>query len=306
MSSVGAEIHESAEVEPIDETGANSAGLVLAAQGVGKRYGAKWALRDVSLELPRGTITALVGPNGAGKSTLLRIWVGFERATQGTATVLGADPWRQRVQTTAHLGYIAQHPSLYGRLTAQDHLEMAKRYRPGFDLEGATRRLSRLDIDPTARAGELSGGQQAQVGLVLALGTRAEILLLDEPLASLDPLARRDFLSLLVETSRELNATAVLSSHVVSDIPEVCDRVIVLAHGQVKLHDTVERAVRSHRIVDEADQPPGAPAVVGSFANMGAGRSVILLAPEGGTLSPRARRATLEEVVIGYLAGDRK
>ncbi len=289
----------------MDEAGTERASLVLVADRLGKRYRSKWALRDVSLQLPRGTVTALVGPNGAGKSTLLRIWVGFERATLGTATVLGEDPWRHRVQTTAHLGYIAQHPSLYGRLTAQDHLELAKDYRPEFDLAGATRRLRRLDIDPSARAGELSGGQQAQVGRVLALGTRAEILLLDEPLASLDPLARRDFLSLLVETTRELGATTVLSSHVVSDIPEVCDRLIVLADGRVKLHDTVERAIRTHYLVEEPDRATDAPGLVGSFANKGAGRSAIVRSLEGHTPLP-ARPATLEEVVIGYLAGDRR
>lgn len=164
--------------------------------------------------------------------------------------------------------------------------------------------MRRLGIDPSARASELSGGQQAQLGLVLALGTRSEILLLDEPLASLDPLARREFLGLLVETARELNATTVLSSHVVSDIPEVCDRLIVLAGGRVRLDDTVEGAIEGHRVVDGSGGAVEAPGAVGTFAGVGGGRSVLVgrEALKSGPLD--GRPATLEEVVIGYLAAE--
>lgn len=285
--------------------GVNGMGVGLSTESLGKRYRSKWALRDVSVELPRGSITALVGPNGAGKSTLLRIWTGFERATVGKVTVLGGDPWWQREAVSTRVGYIAQHPSLYDRLTVRDHLEMAVSYRPEFDGSGALRRLAGLSIDPSSKAGALSGGMQAQVGLVLALGTRAEILLLDEPLASLDPLARREFLSLLVQTSRELNATTVLSSHVVSDIHDVCDRVVVLAHGRVKLDDTVEAIIQGHAILDVGDYGSNKPGLIGSFGTTEGRHSAILRVPLGDPIPLGASQPTMEEVVMGYLAGDR-
>lgn len=289
-----------------DGSGTNGgAAPVLVARNLSKRYGSStWALDDVSIELARGSISALVGPNGAGKTTLLRIWVGFEQATSGRAAVLAADPWRERDRVTAHVGYIAQQPSLYGRLSAQEHLDLALHLRPGFDRAGAARRLERLRIDPTARADHLSGGQQAQLGLVIALGTRAEVLLLDEPLASLDPLARREFLSLLLETSRELDATTVLSSHVVSDIPAVCDRLIVLAGGRVLLHDTVQGALDTHRVAGRSDDLPR-PGVVGSFADVNGDGVVLLRSHEPVASHPGARAATLEEVVLGYLSAAR-
>ena len=181
----------------------SGADAVLEARGLAKRYRrGVWALTGIDLDIPAGGITALVGPNAAGKSTLIKTWVGFERPTRGSVAVMGVDPWRDRSGALAHLGYVPQSPALYDGLSVDDHLDLAVQLRPGFDRASARKRLDDLGIPAGRGAGTLSGGQQAQVALALALGTRARILLLDEPLASLDPLARREFLHVVTDAVR--------------------------------------------------------------------------------------------------------
>ncbi|HEX2193904.1 MAG TPA: ABC transporter ATP-binding protein [Candidatus Limnocylindria bacterium] len=269
---------------------------VLTARGLAKRYGRRtWALQGIEVEIPRGGITALVGPNAAGKSTLIKTWIGFEPPTRGEVTVAGVDPWRHRSDALAHLGYVPQSPSLYDALTVDDHLELALMLRPTFDRAYARARLDQLGIPGDQRARSLSGGQQAQVALALALGTRAEILLLDEPLASLDPLARREFLHVLTDAVRADGATALLSSHIVTDVEQACDRLIVLGVGRVLLHASVADAVESHRVAPAAE---AVGEVIGTFAGP-AGDRLALQHDAGG------RPATLEEIVLGYLASAR-
>ncbi len=201
-----------------------------------KRYrrGRTPALESVTLAVPRGAFVALVGPNGAGKSTLIRTFLGFERPTAGSAHVLGIDVRRDTPRALAQLGYVGQAPGVYAVLTARHQVELAAELRPGFDAEGALRRLADAGISDAVPARELSGGQQAQLALALALGTRAPVLLLDEPLASLDPLARREFLGTVAEAVAG-GTTVLLSSHIVGDLDEVCDRLIVLAPARVQL-----------------------------------------------------------------------
>ena len=223
---------------------------VLETIGLGKRYGRRrWALRDLDLVVEEGSITALVGPNGSGKSTLLKAWVGFERPTIGRLRIHGVDPVRQRAAAIALTGYVPQAPSLYRELTVEDHLAFAVRHRPGFDRALAAGYLDDLSIPLDSRADELSGGQQAQVGLALALGTRAPVLLLDEPLASLDPLARREFLQVLVDAVRAAGSTALLSSHVITDIEQACDSLIVLGGGRALLAVSIAEAIAGHRVI---------------------------------------------------------
>jgi len=285
---------------------------VLEAHGFGKRYRRRtWALRNVDLTVPEGSITALVGPNGSGKSTLIRGWIGFERATEGRLVTGGVDPQRDRKGAVERVGYVPQSPSLYRDLTIADHIALAGTLRDGFDGSMAAGYVERLSIPLRAKAGELSGGEQAQVGLALALATRAQILLLDEPLASLDPLARREFLHLMVEAVRAAGATALLSSHVITDIEQACDRLIVLGKGHTLLDLTISEALAHHRIVEapaaDAARLAGPNAVIGSFpAPAGEPLSLVrvaVLAPVGAELLGRA--ATLEEVVIGHLAAGR-
>jgi ABC-2 type transport system ATP-binding protein len=278
---------------------------VLEARGLAKRYRrGVWALGGIDLALEAGGITALVGPNAAGKSTLMRTWVGFERPTRGEARVVGLDPWRQRSQVLARVGYVPQSPSLYAGLTVDDHLELAALLRPGFDRDGARDRLDRLAIPVSTDARQLSGGQQAQVALALVLGTHADVLLLDEPLASLDPLARREFLHVLTDGVRASGATALLSSHIVTDVEQACDALIVLGVGRVLLHEGIPLALASHVVTTGPREPADLGKAVATF-----------LGPDGAPLTlsrigerdavPGSRPATLDEIVMGYLASAR-
>ena len=272
------------------------------AHGLGKRYRRRrWALRDVDLAVPRGSITALVGPNGAGKSTLIKAGVGFERPTAGRVLVDGIDPWRHRSAAIAKVGYVPQAASLYRELSVADHVALAASLRPRFDSAMAHRRLEQLAIPLDSRADELSGGQQAQVGLALALGTRAPVLLLDEPLASLDPLARREFLHVLVDAVREEGSTALLSSHVITDIEQACDRLLVLGGGRKLLDLSIADSLAAHRIVERAGPPDD---IVGTFMDTGGGSVSLVRAPLAAIA--RGRPATLEEVVLGHLAAGRQ
>ena len=269
----------------------------LIAHSIGRRYrrGRPWALRDVSVEIPRGSITALVGPNGAGKSTLIRACLGFEWLDEGRLTVNGIDPQRDRAGAVASIGYVPQRSALYQGLTVAEHMTLASTARPGFEAARATDRLRELGLGAERRVGELSGGEQAQVALAIALGTRANLLLLDEPLSSLDPLARRDFLATLIEDVRGRGATAVLSSHIVTDVEQACDRLVVLAAGRVVLEGSVADARARHRTVDASDA--GGLDIVGRFGGP-AGEQLALARGSGSG-------ATLEEIVLGYLASAR-
>ena len=271
------------------------------AHGLGKRYGRRvWALRDVDLAVPEASITALVGPNGAGKSTLIKAGIGFERPTTGRMLVAGIDPGRDRAGAVARVGYVPQAASLYRELTVDDHVRLARSLRRGFDTTLARLRLEQLDIPLDSRADELSGGQQAQVGLALALGTRAPVLLLDEPLASLDPLARREFLHVLVEAVRSEGHTALLSSHVITDIEQACDRLLVLGGGRKLLDLSIAGALAEHRVIDGSDGPFQIP-VVGTFPGPGGERLSLVRSTNG-----VGREATLEELVLGHLAAVRR
>jgi len=284
-------------------TAGDGAAPALEAHGLGKRYGSRvWALRSVDLEVPVGSITALVGPNGAGKSTLIKAWVGFERPTEGSVAVLGIDPWKHRGAAVIQTGYIPQSPALYRDLSVEDHLALAQTLRRGFDRALARRRLQQLGIPLDSTPAELSGGQQAQLGLAIALATRAPVLLLDEPLASLDPLARREFLAVLTEAVREDNSTAVLSSHIITDVEAACDRVIVLGGGRKLLDTTVPDAVARHVIAATRDAV--AERFVAAFDGP-AGEALVLARRDGVGRSTGERAATLDEVVIGYLAAGR-
>ncbi len=277
---------------------------ILETRDIGKRYGRRrpWALRHLDLEVPDGSVTALVGPNGSGKSTLLKAWVGFERPTEGHLTVDGVDPWKDRAGAIRRIGYVPQAPSLYRELTVDEHVDLAETLRPGFDRSLALKRLDDLAIPHASRADELSGGQQAQVGLALALGARAPVLLLDEPLASLDPLARREFLHVLVDAVRAHGATVLLSSHVITDIEQACDRLLVLGGGRMLLDLSIAGAIAEHRVLDGSD--PGSADGPGSLVGVFPGPSGERLSLVRG-VGDHGRAATLEEVVLGHLAAAR-
>jgi ABC-2 type transport system ATP-binding protein len=215
-------------------------------RGLSKQYRRTWALRDCTLAIPAGHVVGLVGPNGAGKTTLLRLATGALTATRGTISVLGEPPAVGPAQL-ARVGFVAQDTPVYARMRVADHLRLGAWLNPGWDDELALRRIAQVGLDPKQRAGSLSGGQRAQLALTLALAKRPELLLLDEPVASLDPLARREFLRSLMEAVAEHSTSVVLSSHLVTDLERVCDYLIVLVASQVRIAGEVGELLASHR-----------------------------------------------------------
>ena len=229
---------------------------VLQTRGLGKRYRRRWALSDCTLEIPAGRIAGLVGPNGAGKTTLLHLATGLLRPTTGTIEVLGGPPPARPAQL-ARVGFVAQDTPTYAHLTVADHLRLGAHLNPGWDAATARDRIEHLGLDPGQRAGKLSGGQRAQLALTLAIAKRPELLILDEPVASLDPLARREFLRGLMETVVDQELSVVLSSHLVADLERVCDYLIVLVGSRVQLVGEVDRLLATHHLLTGPRRDPG-------------------------------------------------
>jgi ABC-2 type transport system ATP-binding protein len=214
-------------------------------RGVVVGYGGGDVLRGVSLQVMPGGITCVVGPNGAGKSTLLRLCCGLARPSRGQITVLGGRPGAQLKK----VGFVAQQTPVYAGLTVEEHLRMGTKLNPGWDAGLAERRVTRAGLRKDAKAGGLSGGQRAQLALTLAAAKRPELLILDEPAAALDPLARDEFVGDLLGAVRELGATAILSSHLLGDVARACDHLIVLAGARVALSGGVRELLDGHRWV---------------------------------------------------------
>jgi ABC-2 type transport system ATP-binding protein len=215
---------------------------VLRTDARGRGGSRRTALADCTLTVPRGRVVGLVGPNGAGKSTLLQLACGLLEPTSGTLRVLGeARPAKKRI------GFVAQDTPVYASLTVAEHLRLGAKLNPTWDADLARRRVAQAGLDPAQKAGRLSGGQRAQLALAVAAAKRPELLILDEPAAALDPLARKGFLHNLVGFVTELGATAVLSSHLLGDVERVCDHVIVLSGGRVQLAGDVDGLRATHR-----------------------------------------------------------
>ncbi len=280
--------------------------IVLEAHEVAKVYrrGSPPALAGIDLELPRGSITALVGPNGAGKSTLMKAWMGFERPTAGRVAVHGMDPFRRRGDVLERVGYIPQSVALYREFTVDDHVKLAARLRPRLDQAVARRRLADLRIPANRSAASLSVGQQAQVQLALVLAGGADTFLLDEPLAALDPLARREFLHLLVKGVRERDATAVLTSHVATDVEQAADRLVVLGAGSKVLDAEVAKLLASHRVVDGGGPLDSSVRPVAQFLGLDKIHTLVEVDPAAPPLNG-LRMASVEDVMLGYLAAGR-
>ncbi|HXW47509.1 MAG TPA: ABC transporter ATP-binding protein [Streptosporangiaceae bacterium] len=225
-----------------------NAAAAIEARGLGKRYGRRWALADCTLTIPAGHVAGLVGPNGAGKTTLISLATGMLAPTAGTVEVLGGSPTGGPDQL-ARVGYVAQDTPTYAGLTVADHLRLGARLNPRWDDGLARRRVEQLGLDPRLKASRLSGGQRAQLALTLALAKRPELLILDEPIASLDPAARREFLQVLMNATAEQEFSVVMSSHQVADLERVCDYLIVLVASRVRIDGEVDDLLATHHLL---------------------------------------------------------
>ncbi|MEH1124968.1 ABC transporter ATP-binding protein [Micromonospora sp. CPCC 206061] len=271
--------------------------------GLGKRYRRAWALRDCSLAVPAGKVVALVGPNGAGKTTLLHAAMGLLTPTRGEARVLGEAPRTSR--TLARVAFVAQDKPLYDGFRVSELLRMGRALNPRWDDGVARCRLAELRIPLDRRAGKLSGGQQAQIALTLALAKRPDLLLLDEPLANLDPLARSEIMGHLMSTVAERDITVVLSTHVIADLAQTCDWLILLSGGRVQVSGDVEELLGAHQMltgpVEAADALAASTPVVSRRV---VGRQVHLLVRASRPIpDPRwsARPVAMEDLVLAYL-----
>ncbi len=223
---------------------------------LGRRYGRRTALRDCTVSIPAGAVAGIVGPNGAGKTTLLNIAAGLLAPTAGSIEVLG-EPVEPRPEQLRRVGFVAQETPLYPSLTVAEHLRLGRELNPRWEPELAAARVAELGLDPAQRAGQLSGGQRAQLALTLAICKRPELLLLDEPVASLDPLARRQFLQDLMKITVEHAVSVIVSSHLIADLERVCDHLVVLTSARVAIAGSVEELLASHRRLIGPRRDPG-------------------------------------------------
>lgn len=286
-------MHSQDRVPPVIETG-----------GLSKRYRKVTALTDCTISVPEGRISALIGPNGAGKTTLLRLLAGLARPTGGEIAVLGGTP-RQDPAFLAEIGFVAQEIPLYRRLSAEDHIAAGAHLNPSWDGASVRLRLTGLNIPPNQAVGTLSGGQRAQVALSLALAKRPRLLLLDEPVAALDPLARRQFLATLADAVAAGGLTVVLSSHLVADLERVCDHLILLAASRVQLCGDIDAVLAEHQVLVGPRKDTTAierdHTVVQAVRT--ARQTTLLIRRNGPVIDPafEAAEVGLEELVLGYM-----
>jgi ABC-2 type transport system ATP-binding protein len=277
---------------------------VIEASGLGKRYGGTWALRECSLAIPAGHVAALVGPNGAGKTTLLNLAVGLAAPTGGVVTVLGGRPAGSPAALDG-IAFVAQDTPLYKNLSAADLLHLTANLNRRFDQHYAETRLADLGIPLKRKAGRLSGGQQAQLALTLALARRPRLLVLDEPVAMLDPIARHDFMASVLTAMADDGVSVVLSSHVLAELERVADYLILLSRGRVQVAGEVDDLLATHRMLTgpaaEAGRYAGRPVV---HLRRGEAQAHLLVRAAADDPVPpgwEAHPVGLEELALAYL-----
>ncbi|MFF4592233.1 ABC transporter ATP-binding protein [Amycolatopsis sp. NPDC001319] len=274
----------------------------IATHGLGRRYGRTWGLRDCTLEIGEGRVVGLVGPNGAGKSTLLNLLAGLLRPSAGDLELFGRPV--KPGEPSDGVAYLDQRHSLYESFRVREMLEAARRLNRRWDHRAALDRVRELGIPLRRRVGELSGGQRAQVALSVALARRPELLVLDEPVASLDPLARRDLMGSLMAAKADHDCTVVLSSHVVSELERLCDHLVVLDHGRVVLSGDVDDLMAEHaRLTGPASTVDEIRGLALSVERRGEAATLLFRGPRP-ELPPgwRAEPVSLEDLVLHHLA----
>ena len=278
---------------------------VIETHGLGRRYGAHWALQECSLTIPAGHLTGLVGPNGAGKTTLLNLVMGLSTPSAGDLTVLG-DLRPGSLAALDGIGFVAQDVPVYRGFSVADMVTMTQHLNRGFDADHARRRLDDLGIGLRKRAGQLSGGQRAQLALTLALARRPRLLVLDEPTAALDPLARHDFMATVMAAMADDGVSVVLSSHLLAELERVADHVVLMSGGRVCLDGPVDDLLAVHRLVTTRSGPAaadGAWEVVESSTAGAQTQQLVRLRSPGHPLPAGcdARPVGIEELAMAYL-----
>jgi ABC-2 type transport system ATP-binding protein len=277
---------------------------VIETRRLSKRYRGVAALSDCTITVPEGQIAALIGPNGAGKTTLLRLLSGLAKPSSGQVAVLGGTP-RQDPAFLADVGFLAQDIPLYRRFTAADHIGIGGHLNPRWDAASARQRLTTLGIPLGQAVGTLSGGQRAQVALALTLAKRPRVLLLDEPVAALDPLARRQFLAVLAEAVARGGLTVVLSSHLVTDLERTCGHLILLASSRVQLCGDIDTVLAEHQVLTGPRKDTTAIEKAHTLIQATrTPRQTTLLIRRGGPVIDPAFQAAgvgLEELVVAYM-----
>jgi ABC-2 type transport system ATP-binding protein len=276
---------------------------IIEASGLGRRYGGHWALRDCTLTIPSGQLVALVGPNGAGKTTLLNLVVGLAAPSAGTVTVLGGTPAGSPAALD-EIAFVAQAMPLYRQLSVGDMLHLTRNLNRDFDDGYARRRLGDLAIGEKQKVGKLSGGQHAQLALTLALARRPRLLVLDEPTASLDPLARHDFMAAVMTAMAEDAVSVVLSSHLLTELERVADYLVLISHGRVRLDGTVEDLLTRHQLITGPADAPARPdwqVVESSTTGVQTHRLVRLESAHSLPPEWESRPVGVEELTLAYL-----
>jgi ABC-2 type transport system ATP-binding protein len=279
---------------------------IIETSGLGKRYRHTWALRDCTLAVPAGHVVALVGPNGAGKSTLLNMTVGLARPTTGIAAVLGGQPAGSPAALDG-IAFVAQDMPLYKNLSVADMLHLTRNLNRRWDQGYAEARLAELGIPLNRKGGHLSGGQQAQVALTLALARRPQLLVLDEPLAMLDPLARHDFMAAVMVTVAGEGMSVVLSSHALAELERVADYLVLISGGRVQVVGEVDDLIACHSVLTGPAAEAGTQAErMRVVQARRAGAQAHLLVRTSGPDDPvppgwEAHPVSLEELVLAYL-----
>ena len=226
--------------------------------GLMKSFGTTQVLRGIDLTIAKGSVTGLLGKNGAGKSTLLKCLLGLLKVSSGDVRILGEDPWHLSAGAKAGIGYVAQEVSLYSWMRVRQIIDYTAAFYPRWNQELAHDLARRWELPLQDRVGPLSQGQQQKLALILALGHEPELLILDEPVASLDPSARREFLSTLLEMTRDQDRTVLFSTHITTDLERVADRVALLRDGRITCHDELDSlkdSIKRVRITAEHDLP---------------------------------------------------
>jgi ABC-2 type transport system ATP-binding protein len=277
---------------------------VIETRGLSKQYRSTWALRECSLAIPAGHVAALVGPNGAGKTTLLNLVVGLASPSAGVVTVLGGQPAGSSAALDG-IAFVAQDTPLYKNMSAADLLHLTRNLSRYFDQEYAETRLGELGIPLKRKAGRLSGGQQAQLALTLALARRPRLLVLDEPVAMLDPVARHDFMALALTAAVDDGVSVVLSSHVLAELERVADYLILLSRGRVQMAGEVDDLLACHRVLSgpaaQADRYADRPVVHVRRAEAQAHLLVRAAADDPVPPGWEAHSVGLEELALAYL-----